>query len=159
MTKKKEPQPKGEDALKPVISHKAEIALHQEEAFRGVKEMIDKMTSNEDFSPLILARINGEFVATAMKEENGIYQIPQFKAQSKLKLFWKGRRVDKIMKKIHPALKRDIGDVAKIALMRKSDKDLIDLEKKLKNRKARPQIKNRIGCVFLELSDGTSIQI
>ena len=86
--------------------------------------------------------------------------MPDIKPQSKIKLFWKARRVDRILKKINPVLKRDIGDVAKIALMRKSDESLKILENKIKSKRHynKPQLRNRIGCIFLEFGED-SIQI
>jgi hypothetical protein len=67
------------------------------------------------------------------------------------------------MKSIHKVLRRDIGEVTETALMRKSEVQLKDLEKSLKKKKSRTLLsriglRNRVGCIFLEIGD-ESIQI
>ena len=149
--------PAGE-ALKPVISGEAVNGMNYEKSMEALKNMLNKMADKGDIPPMIFGRLNGQFVATPLQEKNGTYILPTFKGMSPIKKFWKARKVDRIMKAIDPILRRDISDVARNALMRKDDADIEKLLVKLKN-KERPQLRNRVGCVFLEFKDDFSLQL
>ena len=153
--------PRGEEAISPKISDQVVLEMNDEKLNEKVQGMMDKMMSGADFSPIIIGKQNGKFIISTMEQKSdGTFVMPDIKGISRIQKFWKERRVDRILRKIHPILRRDIGPVTKVALMRKSEDDLKELEKRLRKKSNRRNIRitNRVGCIFLEFDDLT-IQI
>lgn len=131
-----------------------ETAMYKEKAIEGIKKALENIASDQDFGPIIFARVNKELVATACEIKDGVFVLPNLELPSKISLIWKRRRVRSILKSINKVLRRDIGEVTEVALMRKTDDQLKEIQKALKKKK-KVGLKNRIGCIFLEVGDET----
>ncbi len=149
---KDEKTPTGETAVLNPMDPKIEKALHTERAMEGYKKLIDSLTTGSDFSPIVIARVDGEIKATSCDLQNGVYVLPEFKPPSKLQLFLKKRLVQKIIKTLNPILRRDIGNIVQVALLRKTDIQLKEIQKKM-DKGDPPKLTNRIGCIYLEVGD------
>lgn len=152
--------PKGECAVvdnSPLV----QSSMHKERAVEGIKRIMDNLSGSADFAPVVFGRVNGEIIATACEIKDGVFVLPDFsQLPSSAALSWKKRRVNNIMKRIDKILRRDIGQVTEVALMRKSDDQLRAIENALKRKKnksflSRVSLRNRVGCIFLEVDDET----
>lgn len=162
MTNKKtdpDTPPYGEAALEPITQGgKVDRKLHIERAMEGFKKLMEDMGSDRDFAPIVIGRNGGDIVFTQLEEKDGKYVMPVFRAPSRRQLVQKTRMVDEIVRKMRRVLHRDIENVVKTALLRKRDAQIRDLKRRLEKTKSKPQLRNRIGCIFLEIDD-ESIQI
>jgi hypothetical protein len=134
-----------------------------EQAYKMLMELIKNPHSVEG---LIVGRDKeGNFqIHKLLKDKQGKWMMPNNLDEWKVPSIWdiirKKRRINKIMVFPNPILKRDIGDVTKTALMRKTDDQLEKLYANLKNKEKRQRtsVRNRIGCIYIE-TDDESIQI
>jgi hypothetical protein len=92
------------------------------------------------------------------REKDGSFKMPdmeEWKAPTYWDVIRKKRKVNKIMKYLHPILKRDIGDISRLSLARKDEKTLDKLLAKLKSSEGRKRtaIRDRLSCFYIETDD------
>ena len=150
----KELPPNGEN--KEIIRDPASKQIQRERAIEAMRDMMDRLSTDRDFDPIIIGKINGEMLAMPLESKGGKYTLPDLKIVSEKDFKKKEKIAKKIVKKIHPILQRDIGNVTFVAMLRKPLPQLNRIYKKIK--KNNTKLANRIGCIFLEVEE-ESIQI
>lgn len=146
--------PKGED--KEIILDPANKHILKERGIEAVRTMMDRISTDQDFNPIVIGKVDGEMLVMPLENKNGKYTLPNLKAVSEKEFKKKEKMARKIVKKIHPVLQRDIGNITFIAMLRKPLPQLKRIYKKINNENTK--LANRIGCIFLEVEE-ESIQI
>ena len=106
--------------------------------------------------PCIIGSVNGKMILREVKltpGKNGLGYIEDYYPKPD-DLKKRKRMAEKIVDKLNPVLKRDIGRVAYIALTRKPLEKLKEIHRELKKDK-KTKLTNRVGCIFLEVGDRT----
>lgn len=106
--------------------------------------------------PCIIGSVNGRMLFREVKitpGKDGIAYIEDYYPKPDDLKKRKGM-AKKIVEKLNPVLKRDIGKVAYIALTRKPLEKLKEIHRELKKGK-KTKLTNRVGCIFLEVGDQT----
>ena len=146
--------PSGEN--KDIILDPANKHIQKEKSIEAIRTMMDRSSTDQDFDPIIIGKINGEMLAMPLESKGGKYTLPDIKGVSEKDFKKKEKIARKIVKKIHPILQRDIGNVTFIAMLRKPLSQLKKIYKKID--KDNSKLTNRVGCIFLEVEE-ESIQI
>jgi len=145
--------PRGEEAIRP-----SNLSIQSKVLGEGVIENLvnafDKISTNQDFVPILLGKVKGQIIAIPLQRKKGKYLLPNLSAPTDKEINHKKGLAKKIIELINPVLKRDIGDVAELALLRKDVNKLKILLADLKEGK-KPHLSNRVGCIFLDVGDET----
>ena len=145
----------------PQVMRAVESEQDTEMTARKFKEIVGSLMGSGDIAPIIIARQKGKVHIAQAIEKDGVFVLPDMGRPSLGSLIKRKLQVRRIMKRLDPVLKRDIGEVTRIALMRKDEITLDKLEANLKKKDEshKPQIRNRIGCIFIEFGEDDIIQI
>jgi hypothetical protein len=136
-------------------------SLAKEQVMESLKVLIDNI-GNSDFNltPIVVGKKNKELFVSKLVLIDGVYTLPDLDKPLVEDLETKRILVANIMKNIDTVLKKEIGEVTETALMRKDVDVLNNLNNKLSikgqgffHKKKKAHLRNRLGCIFLEVDD------
>ena len=126
---------------------------------RSIETILNNILSGNPLeNPIVLGTRNGKPFFKEVKiepGEDGRAYIEDFKPK-KDDLKKRQRMAEKIIEKIQPVLRKDIGTVAYMALTRKPLNHLKNMYREIKKDAKNVKLSNRVGCIFLEVGDLTT---
>ncbi len=152
----KEAAPRGETYWTPNITTEAQQrALAAEQVMERMRGVFDKIGKGEDFEPIVFGRQDGQTIMLACtRNPDGSLQLPNLTPPDKKEAKERDRLARKIADTLDKPARKQIGDVIRIALLRKTPEQLKKILGALK-KDPKPQLRNRAGCIWLEVGDET----
>lgn len=138
-----------------IVSGDFSAAVRKERSMELLNKMTKALLSGDgNFVPFVIASKDGEVIAEELiVNPDGTVQLPELKLNTKEDIEQKSKFIRKILKEISPVLRAEIENVTYIALMRKDSKKLEKIMRMAKDKKIKPRLENRAGCIWLVVGD------
>ena len=130
-------------------------AVQKERSLELLNKLMKTILEGDgNITPFVIGMKDGQIVAEeCIVAPDGTIQLPELKVNTKEDIEQKSKFIRKILKEISPVLKAEIENVTYIALMRKDSKKLEKIMRMAKDKKIKPRLENRAGCIWLVVGD------
>lgn len=138
-----------------IVNTDFSVAVRKEKSIEILNRMLRSiMEGDGNIRPFVIGSKDGNIVVEeCIVKEDGSVELPDIKVNTPEDIREKSKFIRRILKEISPVLKAEIENVTYVALMRKDSYKLNSMLKGLKDKKIKPRLENRAGCIWLVVGE------